>query len=96
MRERGRGERGRNGRERDGVRERVGGEREGEGWEGERERDGVRGRERGEREEKLAHQNLNSGSLLMKGLNSSLLLVGNCGPSSEKRANSCQHTCTYK
>lgn len=25
----------------------------------------------------VAHQNLNSGSLLMKGLNSSLLLVGN-------------------
>ena len=31
----------------------------------------------GEREAGVAHQNLNSGSLLMKGLNSSLLLVGN-------------------
>jgi len=30
------------------------------------------------------YQNLNSGSRLMNGLNSSLLLVGSSGPSSEK------------
>lgn len=33
---------------------------------------------------KLTHQNLNSGSLRMKGRNSSFCLVGNEGPSSER------------
>lgn len=35
----------------------------------------------------IAYQNLNSGSLLMKGRNSSLLLVGSAGPSGSSAKN---------